>query len=220
MQTFQTPLIDQNGDGTADARRKRQGEILTIGRGRSAESDPPVIGVSSASPSTLASSTESATLTVSSVDAQNGVNRVWARIAAPSMMYESLSEPVLALPACVLTGSGTGPYSNSYDQFVYNGNYGVFMYVEDRLDFQSLPEYQAVTQTGGERLDNFIVMDVNEDGYTNLADLILVLQILCGIDPTGMAILDRALAAYDVDGDACIGLAEGIHMLMKIIESP
>ena len=53
--------------------------------------------------------------------------------------------------------------------------------------------------------------DVNEDGAISLADAILALQILAGINTAGQTLLRYA----DVTGDGKIGMAEAIYILQK-----
>jgi hypothetical protein len=54
--------------------------------------------------------------------------------------------------------------------------------------------------------------DVNGDGYTNLQDAILALQITCGLDPITIR-SDYAVSDTDVDKDNKIGLPEVICIL-------
>ena len=54
--------------------------------------------------------------------------------------------------------------------------------------------------------------DVNDDGAVNLADVILVFQVLSGSSPTGIR-SEYAESDTDVDGDGRVGLAEAIYGL-------
>lgn len=56
--------------------------------------------------------------------------------------------------------------------------------------------------------------DINQDGTVNLADAILALQILAGLNPPGIP-TDSAASGTDVDGDGRIGAAEVNYILQK-----
>jgi hypothetical protein len=50
--------------------------------------------------------------------------------------------------------------------------------------------------------------DVNNDGFVNLTDTILALQIVTGIHPATVIAIDN-----DINGDRKVGLAEAIYIL-------
>ena len=53
--------------------------------------------------------------------------------------------------------------------------------------------------------------DINYDGAVDLADLIIVLQIMSGLQPSASIYMDA-----DVDGDKTIGLEEAIFILQEM----
>ena len=57
--------------------------------------------------------------------------------------------------------------------------------------------------------------DLNNDGAVNLADAILALKAIGGLNPVGMR-FDYATFGTDVNGDKKIGLAEVIYILQKV----
>ena len=59
--------------------------------------------------------------------------------------------------------------------------------------------------------------DMNDDGAVNLADAILVLNVIGGLNPAGIR-ADYATSGTDVNGDNKIGLAEAIYILQKVAE--
>jgi len=60
--------------------------------------------------------------------------------------------------------------------------------------------------------------DVNGDGIVDLADTILVLKVLAGIDTPGLIRSDYNTSGADVNDDTSIGLAEVIYILQKLSE--
>jgi len=58
--------------------------------------------------------------------------------------------------------------------------------------------------------------DINGDGSVNLADAIIALKVLAGLDVTGEIRLDYVSSGIDVNGDGKIGIAEVIYILQKI----
>lgn len=53
--------------------------------------------------------------------------------------------------------------------------------------------------------------DVNKDGFVNLSDAVLALQVFTGIVPTDVVAVDN-----DVNGDGKVGMAEVIYVLRKV----
>ncbi|RLB38853.1 MAG: hypothetical protein DRH12_12280 [Deltaproteobacteria bacterium] len=56
--------------------------------------------------------------------------------------------------------------------------------------------------------------DLNRDGYVDLKDAILSLQIISDISPSAIR-PDYAISHADVNGDAKVGLQEAIYILQK-----
>ncbi len=217
MSSFQNALIDTNGDGSPDSFQKRSDTGFTIGRGRTAAGSPPSVGTASANPAVIAGENPS-TLTASEVLSDNGISRVWARIIPPTQYMEAAEEPVLALPTRQLLPDGENRYAGDYDSFEYTGVYGVFIYAEDILDYQSLPASTNVTQESGTAFEYELIMDIDGKGAPDpdLADLILVLKALAGVDVSELINPYFPVHAFDVNGDLDIGIQEAVYIMQLI----
>jgi hypothetical protein len=85
--------------------------------------------------------------------------------------------------------------------------------------------YFAVTSVDGDGLESaaspaFIINmafkgDINDDGYTDLADAIIALQIMTRMSDTAFVRPDYATSGADINGDNVIGIAEAVYILQK-----
>lgn len=57
--------------------------------------------------------------------------------------------------------------------------------------------------------------DINGDGTVNLADALLALKVLCGVNPAGI-LPDYPSSGADVNGDGKIGFAEIIYIIQRL----
>ena len=60
--------------------------------------------------------------------------------------------------------------------------------------------------------------DVNGDGGVDLADAILALQVISGLNPGGID-PDYATSGADVNGDCKIGWEEVVYILQRVLEN-
>ena len=68
-----------------------------------------------------------------------------------------------------------------------------------------------VTVSGGQDVEPPDPGDVNGDGNVNVADAILALKIVCGLDTAG----ENIAVGADVNGDEKIGMAEVIYICLS-----
>jgi len=146
----QTPMLDANGDGLADvtARSKRENTEIIIGRGRSIETNQPLIG--SVSPNqTLYLGQTGAGLYAGNITAQNSISRVEARIYPPPG-YEYCPKELLGSvsPHLKLPGpDAESKYKNTYSAFILLGKYDIYVYATDMKDYNSLPAQTFVSKS-------------------------------------------------------------------------
>lgn len=214
ISAIQTPLMDSNGDGVPDNAGKRSSSAILVGRGRQVDSQPPKISSAMSNPSILNGTTESEII-ATGVHAPNEVGRVWARIIPPEAYFESNDQPVLIVPTCKLSEK-SGEYRNTFREFLYTGSYSVFVYVKDRLDFQSLPVITRLTQQDGVSFTLNPILDINGNNTIDLIDLIIILKAITGEDISDLLWRQYKPPAFDLDGDSNIGLPEVIN-IMKVI---
>lgn len=58
--------------------------------------------------------------------------------------------------------------------------------------------------------------DLNGDGKIDLADAVLVLKVISGVDTSGLILSDFTSSGAEVNGDNRVGMAEAIYILQKI----
>jgi len=120
----------------------------------------------------------------------------------------SLDDPVTYLPEFELTHVGDNRYERSYDNFDMDGAYVITVYAQDTDEPISEPMPVRV-------LKNVEPGDINGDGDVGIADAILALRIL-----TGMEQSDTVIKEADVNGDDSIGLAEALYIMQHPCGTP
>ncbi len=206
----QSPSIDRTGDGAADVVTPAEPAVdILIGRGRVAASVIPEIGGVFAAAPFLACQTQT-TFSARSIIAKNGIDGVWARVMPPEENPDP-SVPLLALPAVLLTDTdGDGEYTGGYAGFSENGLYTVVIYAIDKSGVQSIPLRTQVTRACDAPM---VAGDVTADGRTDLADAVVALRVVAGMDVTGQLRPDFTASGVDLDGDKRAGPAEAIYAL-------
>ncbi|MDM8537486.1 DUF1566 domain-containing protein [Desulfobacterales bacterium HSG17] len=204
MNTLQTPQMTENGSPVN--RKKREiTEEITVGRGRDVLTNPPEIG--EVCPEQTITDTETADLWAKSINADNSISRVWARLAIPLGKFKPNNEPIIIAPTLkLLDPENDGQYDAAYKEFKQNGEYGIFIYARDKKDLQSLPKPTKVTQNSGILP---VGGDMNIDGSVDLKDAITALQIAAGMDII-------AVAEFEVSGDEKVGVEDAVFILGMI----
>ena len=203
----QTPAVDENGDGTPDPRTRRTNlREITVGRGRNVDTSPPSIGAV-CSHTTLSAGDTDYELWAGSVDADNGISQVWARIFPPMQSYQPGDRPVLTLPTLRLRYDWVAEhYAELYEDFTENGTYKVFIHATDKREFQSLPKLVRVIQGGG---DTLLDGDLNADGTVGLADVMVALKAAAGMSVFNTAHLEPT-------GDDRVGVQDALFLLQRV----
>ncbi|NJL59401.1 MAG: hypothetical protein HC887_06925, partial [Desulfobacteraceae bacterium] len=123
MKTYQTAMMDADGDGIGTEAEIALAENMKIRRNYKPLTDVPYIYRVS-DPQVLHDQT-SAKITAGVSYVQDGtkVQRVWATVVPPDFRPDG---PVTNLPEIELTDpDGDGIYENTYTQFVQNGTYKI-----------------------------------------------------------------------------------------------
>jgi len=150
-----------------------------------------------------------------SVTDVEGIDDVWVSIMPPNFVVpETIQEfetPVISLDKVDLADQDDdSTYGGNYD-FKYNGTYVLTFFARDTGGNVVSQEVRLTVENG---VDPIGPGDVSGDGNVDLADVILALQVSCGVD-TGSDVIYREA---DVNNDGRIGLAEAIHALRVISE--
>ena len=203
----QTPSVDTDGNGTPDPRTRRTNLTeITVGRGRNVDTSPPSIG-SVCSHTTLPAGDTDYELWAGSVDADNGISQVWARIFPPMQSYQPGDRPVLTLPTLRLRYDEVAEhYAELYKDFTENGTYKVLIHATDKREFQSIPKMVRVTQGGGDAL---LDGDLNADGTIGLADVMVALKAAAGMSVFNTAHIEPT-------GDERIGVEDALYLLQRV----
>jgi len=205
---FQNALIDADGDGVSGEEADWLAvKDIKLGRGVVIASIPPVIG--HISPSISLESDISTTVTVRDIVSLNDIDRVWAVVTPPAHDGSLLDEPVTEITEIDLADDDNdGSYDITYDGFVEDGIYRIVVYAMDSQGLYSQPAHMVVAKNAELPDEDG---DANGNGVVDLTDLVLILQLLSGIDPQQPISLSA-----DVDIDTKIGLAEAIYVMQKV----
>jgi len=207
----QTSMIDANGNGIPNEKIDRDtARDIRIGREIHSAGDLPLINWVS-SEQTLEGETSS--LIQADVFDSNDISRVWAVITPPGYSSPSPDTPVTDLPVIELVYADNNRYEAEYHHFTLMGTYKITIFAEDIDELISLPAQTFITQNDGILL---LKGDINGDEVVDLADAIIVLKILAGIDASGMIRPDYSMSGVDVNGDGKIGFEELGYILQKI----
>jgi len=141
---YQTPLIDDNGNGIGN----EVGDGLLaqntfIGNGTIIYGDAPVIG--SVSPEQNITGTNSAQLFAEDVTDTDGIARIWATVRSPDYTQGSTYNPVQELPSFDLMPADNNRWEATWDGFSNSGTYYVSIYARDRIGNTSVPKITTVS---------------------------------------------------------------------------
>jgi hypothetical protein len=142
---YQTPLLDDNGDGVGNSSDGTLAAVTYIGNGTPQNWSAPVIGA--VSPDQTINGTANAMLWANPVTDPDGVAHVWAVLRPPDYNQESSSNPVTGLPGIDLQPVGGERYEATYTSFTTGGTYTILIYARDRQGNTSVPTLTHVTVT-------------------------------------------------------------------------
>jgi len=104
----------------------------------------------------------------------------------------------------MLLPAGTYTVTAEAQGFLSQSRSGITVNVDSttKLNFSLLPEAKKG--------------DINNDNKIDLADLIIVLRSLTGLETTGLIRDNYAAAGVDVNGDNKVGIEEAIYILQEV----
>lgn len=213
MLNYQSALLDANGDGVFVEGAGGDTDLVTdvyIGRGGVPASDTPIIDGLVVSPENPSGTVKEATITAGPVTDGDGITRVWAVITPPCFDYGASQDMIIEFPLPIQSPPTEGVYSGSYPDFKNDGQYRIIVYAKDKRGFYSTtPRRSTLTKSDG--VPCGVKGDLNEDGLITLADLVIALKTLAGIDTSSL--LPADCSSVDVNEDGKIGQAEVIYIL-------
>jgi len=142
---FQTPLLDDTGDGVGDNGDGAVAAATYIGNGTPQNWSGPTIGAVSSDQEI--DGTAEAMLWADPVTDPEGVTHVWAVMRPPDYAETSSGNPVTGLPSVDLQPAGGDRYEVTYSSFTTAGIYTILIYARDRQGNTSLPKLTHVTVT-------------------------------------------------------------------------
>ena len=142
---YQTPLLDDNGDGVSNGSDGTVAGVTNIGNGTKQNWSAPVI--SAVSPDQTINGRADAALWADPVTDPDGVAHVWAVLRPPDYNQESSSNPVTGLPSIDLQPVGGDRYEATYTAFTTAGTYTILIYARDRQGNTSVPTLTHVAVT-------------------------------------------------------------------------
>ncbi|MDP2647072.1 MAG: Ig-like domain-containing protein [Desulfobacterales bacterium] len=203
----QTPLIDTNGDGKFNEKADKE-YASNVYIGYKAVSAAEFPEVATVSPPQFLTDETSATVFADGVIGATNIVRVWATVLRPDFDPGPVDDPVTYLPEVELTDKGNSSYKGIYDKFGVDGRYILTVYAKDDDGLLSEPMQVRVYK-------NVVLGDLDGDKNVNLADLILALQVLSGLNPAGLR-TNYVASGVDVDGNDEVGMAEMLYIMQKV----
>jgi len=126
------------------------------------------------------------------VELNDGLTRVWDKYQIPATLLDTYSVPY----------DGSTPLENGKTY-----NYLIWSQVEQNGVWNTSHADGSFTYTGTAAVDKG---DINADSSVNMADAILALKVMSGMDSTGVSL------SGDVNADGKIGMAEVIYILQYV----
>jgi hypothetical protein len=222
MYSFQSPLLDANGDGEYDSTADPAAiQNLFIGPAGTPASDTPTIGptiditpgaVTSQTPDIQVDmSADAADITVWPVTDSDGINSVWMVVTPPCFEYGAAQNQIFDIPLR-LANPTEKAYKVSFDSFFINGDYRISIFAKDKKGFFCTEPLEiTVTKSGGSYCG--IIGDLNQDKETDLGDAIIALKVLAGITSDDMLPDDYSRLGIDIDEDYRVGMPEVLYIL-------
>ncbi|MEZ4529257.1 MAG: C13 family peptidase, partial [Desulfobacterales bacterium] len=196
---YQTPQLDDNGDGKYDDSDGLLTASLRLGGDFALGAPWPEI--LSLEKGELSGTSVSFTLSTNA-----RMKRVWATIQPPGYIPEiNGNYQNIELEFFNLSDNDEDlTYTGTYEKFTEKGQYILTFYAKD--------QFGNIAQSAPVRIDvNVSPGDVNGDGDVTLADAVLSLKICAGEDMTGQNISRAA----DMNQDNRIGTEEAVSVLRK-----
>ncbi len=199
---YPSPQLDDNGDRKPDTSDGLLASRIYLG-GTLSWGQRPEIGEVSL-PSLLAKGTSTAFLSAEVHMGQANLQRVWAQIIPPDSDITGGDSTVTWEETELTYNPATGKYEGNLSGLYLSGIYKIILMAEDAEFETAEPKIEYIGAEGSIQPG-----DVNNDGKVNLADVIVVLQLLCN-KQTGEISKEAAIG-----NDKKIGLEEAVFVLRK-----
>lgn len=199
---YPSPQLDDNGDRKPDTSDGLLASRIYLG-GTLSWGLRPEIG-ETALPSLLAQGISTAFLSAEVHMGQANLQRVWAQIIPPDSNITGGDSTVTWEESELTYNPATGKYEGNLSGLYLSGIYKIILMAEDAEFETAEPKIEYIGAEGSIQPG-----DVNNDGKVNLADVIVVLQLLCN-KQTGEISKEAAIG-----NDKKIGLEEAVFVLRK-----
>lgn len=166
MSSFQTPMFDDNGDGSYN--KDNDGAIAEntyIGAEDLGGFERPVIG--KICPNQIIESGTQATIWAADITGNYDIANVWAVVIPPTYAPDP-DDPVVDLPEFELTyNSKQKQWVGVYEGFTESGTYAVMIYAQDIWETVSAPKLTYVSQAG---FDEKVIVVAGNGAFCDSAD--------------------------------------------------
>jgi hypothetical protein len=204
MQTYQSPLLDADGDGIANEKKDSLiTHVLKIGNDYETLSKRPKIKVNQKC-LVLNGKTSHNFITEKIVSLQP-ITKVWATIVPPKKSLPATGNPIFIVPEIALEFTGKeGQYAGIYSEFYENGLYTVSIYAQNLEENISIPAIVRVFSGDVSQWQG----DINMDQRIDLSDIIIGLQMLSDINA-----IETCGTVVSCDGDDIIDMMDILYIL-------
>ncbi len=199
---YPSPLLDDNGDQKADTSDGLLASNIYLGGTLSWGLGPEIGEVTL--PSLLAQGISTAFLSAEVMPGQADVKKVWAQIIPPDSDITGGDSTVIWKETELMYNPATGKYEGNLTGLYVSGIYKIILMAEDAEFETAEPKIEYIGAEGAVQPG-----DVNNDGKVNLADVIVVLQLLCN-KQSGEISKEAAIGK-----DEKIGLKDAVFILRK-----
>lgn len=142
---YQTPLLDDNGDGMSDSTDGSVAAVTYIGNATTQNWSAPTI--TAVSPNQSINGTAEALLWADPVTDPDGIAHVWAVVQPPGYAESSSDNPVTGLPSVDLQPVSGNRFEGTYSGFSTAGTHTLLIYARDRQGNTATPKMTHVTVT-------------------------------------------------------------------------
>ena len=204
MQGYQTPILDDNGDGIYQGNVDGAiAALIPIGATHLAGKDVPIIGAVAGNQTLSVGTT--ATLWADAIQSYYPIQTVYCSILPPSFSPNTNSGvPVTDVPLVTLTPNGSGRFQSDFGGFTEAGVYRISYYAQDIWGSVSPPQQGLVTQTGfDERMILVLGGTTNDSQWSatvNMAAAAYQTALARRLGKTRIRYLSAAMS-QDLDGD-------------------